>query len=99
MQLVYSKINKVAFVCSAGIGASAMGAALMVKIAEQHQVAIEVSAVAVNNLTSEYDLIVTHLGFEPAVTAKQLDSQVVYIENYLNKKLFEEIVIGIRDAK
>lgn len=99
MQLVYNNIDKIAVVCSAGIGASAMGAAVLKKIAEQYQVEIEVCAVAVNNLTCEYDLIITHRGFESAVVAKNLDCQIRYIDNYLNKKIFEEIVIGIRDVK
>ncbi len=99
MELVYKQINNIAFSCSSGIGASAMGAAVMNKVAFANNIELTITPVAVNDLNVEYDLVIAHVGFKTIIDRLELKTQVVYIDNYLDKKLFEEIVMGIKDAK
>lgn len=99
MKLDYKRIEKIGFVCSAGIGASAMGAAVMKKVIDQLGLDITVDATSLVSLSDEYDLIITHRGFKSAVEKRGYEAQIVYVDNYLDKKKFEEIGIGIKDAK
>lgn len=98
-EINYTQIKKIAFSCESGIGASAMGAAVMNRIIDELKLDIEVNPVAIKNLTADYDLIITHIGFTKIIEKLDLDSRVVYINSYLDKKLFLEIGENIRDAK
>ncbi len=98
-ELNYSKITTIAFVCSSGIGASAMGSAVMSKVVQDLGLNIEVKALAMSNLTDDYDLIITHRQFASILENQSMSGQILYISNYLDKKLFEEIGVNIQNAK
>ena len=53
-------IKKIIFACDAGMGSSAMGASLLRKKVNQAGLKILVENKAINNLTENIDIVITH---------------------------------------
>lgn len=99
MSINYGEINTIVFTCSAGIGASVMGAAIMSKVFKDMGLQVKVEAKAIDSLSQAYDLIVCHIDFKSLLEANVSNSNVVYIDKYLDKDFCIEMGKKIINAK
>lgn len=95
----YKNIKKIAYSCEAGIGASQMGACVMKNIFNQMNVDVEVEAVPIRKLNSDYDVVITHSGFKTYFDLLEAKYNMIYIENYLDKSICMEIGEKIQNAE
>ncbi len=99
MSIDYKRVKKIAVSCEAGIGASVMGAAVLKKLLDAAQIQVIVEAVAIRNLNEDYDLVIIHSGFKHLVQMLELKNQVIYVDNYLEKKLYNQVVEELKNVK
>lgn len=89
----YKDVKRIAYVCDAGLGSSAMGATVITKKLKEHGLAdVSVFHKAVPDLPTEADLIVTHKSLSERVAKLQGDVPIVTIDNYLNAPEYDELV-------
>ena len=95
----YSDIEKVIFACDAGMGSSAMGASLLRKKAEDAGLDLEVDNSAINELTGDEDVIITHKDLTERAKSKVPDAHHISVENFMNSPKYDELVDDIASAK
>lgn len=77
-----SRVKRIAFVCDAGMGSSAMGATTFRKRLEKAGLAIEVKHYAIENVPADADIVVTHASLEGRVK-RVTDKSLILINNYI----------------
>ena len=77
-----SRVKRIAFVCDAGMGSSAMGATTFRKRPEKAGLAIEVKHYAIENVPADADIVVTHASLEGRVK-RVTDKPLILINNYI----------------
>ena len=77
-----SRVKRIAFVCDAGMGSSAMGATTFRKRLEKAGLAIEVKHYAIENVPADADIVVTHASLEGRVK-RVTDKPLILINNYI----------------
>lgn len=96
----YGKIQKILYVCDAGLGSSAMGASVIArKLKKAGIIDIPVEHAPVVELPKETDVIVTHVSLSERVQEKQPDVMLVTIQDYLNAPEYDELVEQIKKAR
>lgn len=80
--LSYAKVQRIAFVCDAGMGSSAMGATTFRRRLEKQGLSIEVKHYAIENVPNDADIIVTHASLEGRVK-RVSHKPLVLINNYI----------------
>ena len=95
----YSDIEKVIFACDAGMGSSAMGASLLRKKAEDAGLDLEVDNSAINELTGDEDVIITHKDLTERAKSKVPDAHHISVENFMNSPKYDELVDDIASAR
>ncbi len=86
----YRDIKRIAFVCDAGMGSSAMGATTFRKRLEKAGRDIDVKHYAIENVPDDADIIVTHASLEGR--AKRVsDKPLVLIKNYLGDQQLDDL--------
>ncbi|MFA1646734.1 MAG: PTS transporter subunit EIIC, partial [Enterobacteriaceae bacterium] len=91
-------VKRIAFVCDAGMGSSAMGATTFRKRLEKSGLVIEVKHYAIENIPADADMVVTHASLEGRVK-RVSEKPLILINNYIGdpqldvlfKKLTAEI--------
>ncbi|MCS2169686.1 PTS mannitol transporter subunit IICB [Scandinavium sp. TWS1a] len=78
----YTSVQRIAFVCDAGMGSSAMGATTFRKRLEKNGLSIEVKHYAIENVPDDADIIVTHASLEGRVK-RVSHKPLVLINNYI----------------
>lgn len=78
----YTRVQRIAFVCDAGMGSSAMGATTFRKRLEKNGLSIEVKHYAIENVPDDADIIVTHASLEGRVK-RVSHKPLVLINNYI----------------
>ena len=96
----YGKIQKILYVCDAGLGSSAMGASVIARKLKKAGITdIPVEHAPVVELPKETDVIVTHVSLSERVQEKQPDVMLVTIQDYLNAPEYDELVEQIKKAR
>ena len=95
----YSQIEKVIFACDAGMGSSAMGASLLRKKAKDAGLDLEVDNSAINELTGDEDVIITHKDLTERAKSKVPDAHHISVENFMNSPKYDELVDEIASAR
>ncbi|ENH98168.1 PTS family mannitol-permease II, BC component [Gracilibacillus halophilus YIM-C55.5] len=86
-------VNKVVFACDAGMGSSAMGASLLKdKFKKADIEGIDVTNKAINDLTDEADIIITHKDLTDRAKEKIPSAEHISVENFLNSPKYDELV-------
>ncbi len=86
----YRDIKRIAFVCDAGMGSSAMGATTFRKRLEKAGRDIDVKHYAIENVPDDADIIVTHASLEGR--AKRVsDKPLVMIKKYLGDPQLDDL--------
>lgn len=75
-------VKRIAFVCDAGMGSSAMGATTFRKRLEKSGLSIDVKHYAIENVPDDADIVVTHASLEGRVK-RVTDKPLVLINNYI----------------
>ncbi|MCS2148303.1 PTS mannitol transporter subunit IICB [Scandinavium manionii] len=78
----YANVQRIAFVCDAGMGSSAMGATTFRKRLEKNGLSIDVKHYAIENVPQDADIIVTHASLEGRVK-RVSHKPLVLINNYI----------------
>jgi PTS system mannitol-specific IIC component len=91
------KVNKIVFACDAGMGSSAMGASILRNKMKKAELDVTVINTAINNLSEDADLIITHKDLTDRAKAKLPNAQHVSVENFLNSPRYDEIVNSLQD--
>ena len=95
-QNMYQNIRKIAFVCSGGMGSSAMGAALCRRTFEERKISgIKISACAADMIAGDVDLIVCQEDFF-ALTPELKDRNCHLITNFVLKEEYIKLAEAIK---
>ena len=92
-------IHRIVFACDAGMGSSAMGASVLRnKIKKAGFSDVDVTNVAIANLTDDIDLIVTQETLTPRAKGMSPSAQHVSVGNFMNSPRYDEIVAQLRES-
>lgn len=96
----FSKVTRIAYACDAGMGSSAMGASILKKMIKEAGIDdIIVSHIAVTELPTECEIIVTHQSLLDRVKKQQPGLYYVAITDFLNAPEYKELVSKLAEAK
>ncbi|MDF3006704.1 MAG: hypothetical protein K0R86_571 [Enterobacter kobei] len=88
--LSYRHVKRIAFVCDAGMGSSAMGATTFRKRLEKAGLTITVMHYAIENVPTDVDIIITHASLEGRVK-RVSNKPLVLIKNYIGDPHLDEL--------
>lgn len=97
-----SVIKKVAFACDAGMGSSVMGVSMLKTVMQKAMVQLEVVHTPINEIPADADVIITNVSLEQRVkdtVMKKYNKEVTVltIENFLDKKRYQEIAEYLKE--
>ena len=95
-------IDTIFFVCDAGMGSSALGASLLSRQLQQHNIQIRVKNAAVDEIPPTAQKIVTHHNFAPRIRKDHEQARIFEIHNFMEKSQYERIVeelMGLQKQK
>lgn len=96
----FAGVKRIAYACDAGLGSSAMGAAVLKKQLKQAGLEeISVFHIAVHELPADCQVIVTHQALLERVREIQPDVWHVAISNYLNPPEYPILIEQLKKAK
>lgn len=94
----HMKIQKIGFVCDAGVGSSAMGAALFRRrLAQNHIEGIEVEAYACDQIADGLDIMVCQRNFLRVLSDDQKRTEIFPVESLMGGDEFERLIMLIRE--
>lgn len=88
----YHELRKIVFACDAGMGSSAMGAALLTKKLKAAGIDIEVPHYAINGYPRRFSSGVTHVSLVITCTGKTSKGRDFPITNFMGGTEYDEIV-------
>lgn len=92
--------EKVGFICDAGVGSSAMAAALFRRKLQELQIGeVEVSAYAVDQVPTDLTLAVCQKDFRELLLGELSDTQIVVVESLLNQTELTRIAEEIKQRR
>lgn len=95
------EIRSIVFACDAGMGSSAMGASVLRGKIKDAGFGGDVTVVnkAINSLTDEYDLLVSHEDLAERAASPTPSAHHVTVDNFMQSPRYDEIVELIRDQR
>ncbi len=91
------KNKKIVFACDAGMGSSAMGSALLKKLAKDNdQSDLDISNRALKDLDNNVDLVITQKSFNEVAKKYAPKSQIYLVDNFLDKKQYENLLESLK---
>ena len=91
-----TKVRNILFICEAGMGSSAMGAAMLKKKLEQANLSIEVGNSSISEIPDNADLIVCHQKFL-SVVQKTVPNKPCYpLKSFTDMKGYNDLIEKIR---
>ncbi len=92
------KIKTIVFACDAGMGSSAMGASVLKKMAKDKGLDIlDISNRPLKKLDNGVDLVVTQKSFENVAHQYAPESELFLVDNFLDKKQYEDLLESLKD--
>lgn len=96
-EISMGKVHKVGFICDAGVGSSAMAAALFRrKLSEKHMEGVEVAAYARDQIAEDIDIAICQRDFKELVLGEVQQKDIRVVSSLLNQEEYEEIIAEIR---
>ncbi len=91
------EVSKIIVACDAGMGSSAVGASLLRKKLKNAGIDIFVENRAINNLTEDVDIVITHSDLTSR--AKTLVTSPIHlsVDNFINEKFYENLVRKLKN--
>lgn len=91
-QILYNQLRKIVFACDAGMGSSAMGAALLTKKLKAAGIEIDVPHYAINDIPKDTEVVVTHESLVERVRGDLPEVVIFPITNFMGGSEYDEIV-------
>lgn len=88
----YNQLRKIVFACDAGMGSSAMGAALLTKKLKAAGINVDVPHYAINDIPKDTEVVVTHKSLVSRVKGDLPNVVVFPITNFMGGNEYDEIV-------
>lgn len=85
-------VNKIVFACDAGMGSSAMGAAVLCKKLKAAGSSITVTNAAIDDLPADADLVITHQSLTDRARLKLPAAEHLSIEDFFTNPVYDELV-------
>lgn len=98
-KLDLAKVKKIIVACDAGMGSSAMGAGVLRKKAEDAHLDISVTNLAINNLPTDADIIITHKDLTARAKQHAPNAYHISLTNFLDSGLYTQLVNDLVKAK
>lgn len=93
-------INKIGFVCDAGVGSSAMGAAIFRRKLHQNNIeGIEVQPYAADSISGKLDLIVCQKDFFQLLPQEQKEQEIFTVDNFVSAQAYDELVRLVEERR
>jgi PTS system mannitol-specific IIC component len=89
---ISGNISKIVVACDAGMGSSAMGASLLRKKIKNAGLDIDVTNLAINNLTEDIDIVITHRDLTPRAEKKVTNPVHMSLDNFMDGKFYDSLV-------
>jgi PTS system mannitol-specific IIC component len=86
------KLSKIYFACDAGMGSSAMGTSMLVKMAKERNLNIQVENVSIDAIPSDATFVVTFHDLVKQSRKRAPEALHVGIKDFLNKSEYERIL-------
>lgn len=90
------KVSKIAFVCDAGMGSSAMGASNLRKKVQNAGLSIEVVNSAIENIPVDADIIICHESLADRARGAS-NAEVIAIDNFINNPKYDKLVEDLKN--
>ncbi|QEH61463.1 PTS mannitol transporter subunit IICB [Spiroplasma chinense] len=87
----WNNVKSIVVACEAGMGSSAMASGIIQKFVKQNKLDINVTNIAVQNLDSSYDVIVTMRNFEDFAKQKSPNSFVYPVDKFIGQKVYDPL--------
>ncbi|MDQ0873989.1 PTS system mannitol-specific IIC component [Paenibacillus sp. V4I3] len=88
--------QKVIFACDAGMGSSAMGAALLRKKLKQADLHFVVDNCSVDDLSDDADIVISHIHLTERAKASAPHARHFSINSFLDQAFYEELVVCLK---
>ena len=85
-------VTKIVVACDAGMGSSAMGAGVLRKKVQDTNLDINVINLAINNLTSDADIVITHKDLTQRAKQYAPNAHHISLTNFLDSDLYSQLV-------
>ena len=85
-------VTKIVVACDAGMGSSAMGAGVLRKKVQDANLDINVINLAINNLTSDADIVITHKDLTQRAKQYAPNAYHISLTNFLDSDLYSQLV-------
>lgn len=96
----FASVTRVAYACDAGIGSSAMGATVLQKKFKQAGLEdVKVFHIAVENLPTDCQVVVTQELLLDRVKASQKDAYCIGITDFINAPQYTELIDKVKKAR
>jgi len=92
-----ANISKIVVACDAGMGSSAMGASLLRKKVKNAGLDIDVTNLAINNLTEDIDIVITHKDLTPRAEKKVTNPVHMSLDNFMDGKFYDSLVEELKN--
>lgn len=92
--------EKIVFACDAGMGSSVMAASILGKILKENNILnVEISNLAIFDLTGKEEIIITIQSLKDRVRAKNQTAKIIVLTQFLDKKSYENIALEIKKTR
>lgn len=99
-ETVKMTINRIGFVCDAGVGSSAMGAAIFRRKLHQCGIeGIEATAFAADSIPEEIDLIVCQKDFYQLLPEDKKKTEIFMVDNFVSAQAYDELVTLVEERR
>ena len=98
-KLDLANVKKIIVACDAGMGSSAMGAGVLRKKIEDMHLDINVTNLAINNLPTDADIIITHKDLTARAKQYAPNAYHISLTNFLDSDLYNQLVNDLIKAR
>ncbi|PXZ05334.1 PTS mannitol transporter subunit IICBA [Gilliamella apicola] len=98
-KLDLANVKKIIVACDAGMGSSAMGAGVLRKKIEDTHLDINVTNLAINNLPTDADIIITHKDLTARAKQYAPNAYHISLTNFLDSDLYNQLVNDLIKAR
>ena len=92
LSLADGLVSTIYFACDAGMGSSAMGASLLRKKVKEAGLDLEVKNLAIRNLPSDAQIVITHQDLTDTARPKAPKAQHISVDNFLSSPRYAELI-------
>ena len=98
-KLDLANVKKIIVACDAGMGSSAMGAGVLRKKIEDAHLGINVTNLAINNLPTDADIVITHKDLTARAKQYAPNAYHISLTNFLDSNLYANLVNDLVKAQ